>query len=205
MTFASVVKDMFGHLAKCLLMKFWLMLGAFTGIWSQQGLLEIRWIPRVKLGSESFFLYTPTSPSRTRPKTGLSVIGDEPCRLNGTTQALGEPVEVNHLRRTIHRVPRGSHPPDRPGGLTLPLRPSASHHRQRIPARQLSEDYLVPDNLGQHPGPGLVTPYLNRRGAHSKHMPQASMLYWVAKSSRASLMPSRGPLGTAFPTYLLMI
>ena len=139
-----------------------------------------------------FVLSTPTSPSRTRPKTGLGVIGDEPCRLNGTTQALGEPVEANHLRRTIHRVPRGSHPPDRPGGLTLPLRPSASHHRQRIPVRQLSEDYLVPDNLGQHPGPGLVTPYLNRRGAHSKHMPQASILYWVAKSSRASLMPSRG-------------
>ena len=118
-----------------------------------------------------FYLHQPHRPAR-RPKTGLSVIGDEPCRLNGTTQALGEPVEVNHLRRTIHRVPRGSHPPDRPGGLTLPLWPSASHHRQRIPARQLSEDYLVPDNLGQHPGPGLVTPYLNRRGAHSKHIPK---------------------------------
>ena len=104
-----------------------------------------------------FYLHQPHRPAQ-RPKTGLSVIGDEPCKLNGTTQALGEPVEVNHLRRTIHRVPRGSHPPDRPGGLTLPLRPSASHHRQRIPARQLSEDYLVPDNLGQHPGPGLVTP-----------------------------------------------
>ena len=103
-----------------------------------------------------FFLSTPTSPSRTRPKTGLSVLGDEPCRLNGTTQALGEPVEINHLHRTINRVPRGSHPPDRPSGLTLPLRPSASHHRQRIPVRQLSEDYSVPGNLGQHPGPGLV-------------------------------------------------
>ena len=143
-----------------------------------------------------FYIHQPHRPAQ-RLKTGLSVIGDEPCRLNGTTQALGEPVEVNHLRRTIHRVPRGSHPPDRPGGLTLPLRPSASHHRQRIPARQLSEDYLVPDNLGQHPGPGLVTPYLNRRGAHSKHMPQASMLYWVAKSSRASLMPSRFSCGSA--------
>ena len=56
MTFASVVKDMFGHLAKYLLMKFWLMLGAFTGIWSQQRLLEMRWIPGVKLGSESLFV-----------------------------------------------------------------------------------------------------------------------------------------------------
>ena len=147
-----------------------------------------------------FFLHQPHRPAQ-RPKTGLGVIGDEPCRLNGTTQALGEPVEVNHLRRTIHRVPRGSHPPDRPGGLTLPLRPSASHHRQRIPVRQLSEDYLVPDNLGQHPGPGLVTPYLNRRGAHSKHMPQASMLYWVAKSSRASLMPSRGMRAEVFSSW----
>ena len=135
-----------------------------------------------------FFVCThqPHRPAQ-RPKTSLGVIGDKPCRLNGTTQALGEPVEVNHLRRTIHRVPRGSHPPDRPGGLTLALRPSASLHRQRIPVRQLSEDYLVPDNLGRHPGPGLVTPYLNRRGAHSKYMPQASMLYWVAKSSRAIL------------------
>ena len=137
-----------------------------------------------------FYLHQPHRPTQ-RPKTGLGVLGDEPCSLNGTTpsaQALREPVEVNHLRRTIHRLPRGSHPPDRPGGLTLPLRPSASHHRQRIPFRQLSEDYLVPDNLGQHPGTGLVTPYLNRREAHSKHMPQASMLYWVAKSSRASLL-----------------
>ena len=155
--------------------------------------VHLAWDVLMPLPLLFFFLFlisTPTSPSRTRPKTGLGVLGDEPCRLNGTTQALGEPVEVNHLRRTIHRVPRGSHPPDRPSGLTLPLRPSASHHRQRIPVRQLSEDYIVPDNLGQHPGPGLVTPYLNRRGAHSKHMPQASMLYWVAKSSRASLMPS---------------
>ena len=70
-------------------------------------------------------------------------------------------MEVNHLRRTIHRVPRGSHPPDRPGGLTLPLRPSASHHRQRIPVRQLSEDYIVPDNLGQHPGPAAIHPKSN--------------------------------------------
>ena len=28
-----------------------------------------------------------------RPKTGLGVIGDEPCRLNGATQALWETVE----------------------------------------------------------------------------------------------------------------
>ena len=113
--------------------------------------LECLWGTRVAQDIDQekrfFYLHQPHRPAQ-RPKTGLIVIGDEPCRLNGTTQALGEPVEVNHLRRTIHRVPRGSSPPDRPGGLTLPLRPSASHHRQRIPVRQLSEDYLVPDNLG---------------------------------------------------------
>ena len=56
MTFASVVKDMFGYLAKYLLLKFWLMLGAFTGIWSQQGLLATRWILGVCLGSESLLV-----------------------------------------------------------------------------------------------------------------------------------------------------
>ena len=102
--------------------------------------------------SDFFCSSTPTSPSLTKIENRPWRIGDEPCRLNGTTQALREPVEG------AQRKPS----PDRPGGLTLPLRPSASHHRQRIPVRQLSEDYIVPDNLGQHPGPGLVTPYLKQ-------------------------------------------
>ena len=57
-----------------------------------------------------FYLHEPHH-SAQRPKTSLGVLGDEPCRLNGTTEALSEPVEVNHLRRTIHRVPGGSHSP----------------------------------------------------------------------------------------------
>ena len=103
---------------------------------------SLKWVHMARYGFISilfFCLHQPHRPAQRR-KTGLGVIGDEPCRLNRTTQALGEPVEVNHLRRTIHRVPRGSHPPDRPGGLTLPLRPSASHHCQRILVRQLSVD-----------------------------------------------------------------
>ena len=39
-----------------------------------------------------FFIHQPHRPAQ-RPKTGLGVIGDEPCRLNGATQALWETVE----------------------------------------------------------------------------------------------------------------
>ena len=61
MTFASVIKDIVGNQAKYVLMKLFLMLGAFTGIWSQQGLLATRWIPRVMLGSESLFIVGATA------------------------------------------------------------------------------------------------------------------------------------------------
>ena len=142
------------------------------------------------------FVYTNLTVPHKGRKPDNGVLGDEPCRLNGTAQALGEPVEVNHLRRTIHRVPGGSHsprptrrlnPPTSAVGLTSSGCQTEIHFRHPI-----SEDFVVPDKPGAAPRTWFGNPYLNRYGAHSKHMPQASMLYWVAKSSRASLMPSRG-------------
>ena len=55
----------------------------------------------------------------------------------------------------------------------------------------------------------MVYPLLNRMGAQTRHVPQARTLYWVAKSSRASLMPSRGRVvvpniaARALATYLI--
>ena len=110
-------------------------------------------------------------------------------QIGGTSSVAGR----NHRLRTIRKLPRREPlSQTRPGGA-LPLWPSAPHHQMSADTNptSISRDFSS-CNPRAAPRTWFGNPYLNRYGAHSKHIPQARMDYWVAKSSRASLMPSRG-------------
>ena len=102
----------------------------------------------------------------------------------------------------LHRPPTQNHPQSARRNATPPdaARRLASHFgrrpriigRPRLPIRHPSAGTLVPRNLRAAPETLFGNLLLNRMEAHSKHVPRARTLYWEAKSSRASLMPSRG-------------
>ena len=136
---------------------------------------------------EFFFVYNqPTVPHMTEKRPG--VIGAEPCRLEELRRSRAATTDSEPSAR----CPEESHSPRR--GQAAPYHFGRRPHLircRRIPIRHPSAGSSVPCNPRVAPRTWFGNPYLNRYGAHSKHIPQARMYYWVAKSSRASLMPSR--------------
>ena len=53
-------------------------------------------------------LSKPTSPSRTRLKTDLGVIGDKPCRLNGTTSVESDNLLISRISNYTYPISRGT-------------------------------------------------------------------------------------------------
>ena len=97
--------------------------------------------------------------------------------------------------------PSGSHPKDTAKTLAAGLEQCRLYTVQYA-----TQALLVPCTPGSAPETSFGYPLLNRMGAHSRHVPQARMLYWVTNSFRASFLSSRGPhcLPGISPFFLML-
>ena len=139
-----------------------------------------------------FFLYTTNlAPFRTHDRSPGVMSATNPADKRNCDGCKPLPPTQNHPQGA-QRKPL---PQTRPGG-SLPLWPSAPHHRMSADTNptSISRDFSSCTSSQGHPlrvTPSSTPPNRGPKGASHRHVPQARTLYWPANSSRASLMTSQ--------------